>query len=261
MAPWHSRLEGRRRSATQSAPAPRSPRASLDAGGESPQSSRERREELGEALRELGMSETNVWILRAHTIFRTACMAELRPIETAAHLRRVSAYCEILCKEIQLSAANRELTRLASQLHDVGSVVIPARVLLKQGKLTPDELDLVKEHAEAGYQALAGCTSAVVQLGAVIARSHHERWNGSGYPQGLCEREIPLLGRLVGIADTFDALTSDRPYRAALPTSEAVEAMREERGVLFDPYLIDRFLATLPELETARQADAAGPPA
>jgi len=181
-------------------------------------------------------------------------MVELRPAETAGHLRRMSCYCEILCKQVQFSYEHCELIRIASQLHDVGSIVIPDELLLKCGELTPREYGIVKEHAEAGHRVLAGCTSTVVQIGGLIAGSHHERWDGRGYPKGLCDREIPLLGRIAAIADAFDALTSDRLYRSAVPIATAVEMMREERGVSFDPGLIDMFLKARPELEAVRHA-------
>lgn len=233
-----------------------SPRASSRATDAVPQTIGARRSELNGALHELDMSETDIWVFRARTIFQVACMADLRPAETEGHLRRMSAYCEILCRALGFSVEHCELTRLASQLHDVGNVAIPDRLLLKPGKLTPSEYEAIKPHAEAGYQALADRTSAVVQIGGMIARSHHERWNGSGYPNGLSGREIPLLGRLAAIADAFDALTSDRPYRSALPIPAAIEVMHAERGAAFDPQLIDHFLAALPEVEAAQRAYA-----
>jgi putative two-component system response regulator len=210
-------------------------------------------------LLELDVSETHVWVFRAETIFELACMFELRPEETAGHLRRMSSYCEILCKQVQFSFENCEMVRLASQLHDVGNAMISGELLLKCGKLTPREYETVKDHADAGRGILAGCTSTVVQIGALIARSHHERWDGGGYPQGLCDREIPLLGRIAAIADCFDALTSDRPYRSALPTATSIEAIRDERGLSFDPQLVDKFLKTLPELEAVQHAYADPP--
>jgi putative two-component system response regulator len=215
-----------------------------------------RRGKLDGALRELEMSETNIWVFRAQTIFELACMVELRPAETAGHLRGMSSYCEILCKRVQFSVENCELIRMASQLHDIGSIATPDELLLKCGELTAGEHEVFKLHAETGYRLLAGCSSPVVQIGGLIARSHHERWDGSGYPKGLCEREIPLLGRVAAIADAFDALTSDRLYRSAVSVAMAVEVMREERGVSFDPGLIDMFLQARPELEAVRHAHA-----
>lgn len=206
------------------------------------------------------MSETYVWVFRAQTIFELACTAEMRPVAaTAGHLRRMSSYCEILCRQIQFSFANCELVRLASQLHDVGNVTIPDELLLKPGKLTDEEFEIVKGHAEAGHRVLGGRKSAVVQIGGLIARSHHERWDGGGYPQGLCDREIPSLGRIVAIADCFDALTSNRPYRSALPTATAIEVVHDERSLSFDPHLVDEFLKTLPELEAVQHAHADPP--
>lgn len=211
---------------------------------------------LEEILRELDTAETNMWAFRARTIFQLACMVELRPEETAGHLRRMSSYCEILCRQIQFALEHRELIRLASQLHDIGNVAIPDQLLLQRGELTPSEYEVVKGHAAAGHRLLSGCSSAVMQIAGGIAHTHHERWDGGGYPNGLCERETPLLGRITAIADTFDALTSDRLYHSAMPVSTAAEVMREERGVSLDPQLVDKFLKALPEVEATCRADA-----
>ncbi len=146
--------------------------------------------------------------------------------------------------------------RLASQLHDVGKVAIPDNILLKHGKLTPEEFEAMKGHAETGFQMLSGAASEVVQLGALIARTHHERWDGSGYPRGLAGEDIPPEGRIAAIADVFDALTSDRVYRPAFPVKSAVEMMRAERGQHFDPELLDGFFMVLPEVEAIRQTYA-----
>lgn len=232
----------------------RAPRELRHGDYHTPQEIKVRRDKLDEMLLELDVSETHAWVFRAETIFELACMFELRPEETTGHLRRMSAYCEILCRQIQFSFENCELIRLASQLHDVGNAMIPGELLLKRGKLTPREYETVKDHAEAGHRILAGCTSVIVQIGGLIARSHHERWDGGGYPQGLCDHQIPLFGRIVAIADCFDALTSDRPYRSALPISAAVEVIRDERGLAFDPQLVDQFVKRLPELEAVQHA-------
>jgi putative two-component system response regulator len=216
----------------------------------------ERSDRLAEALQDLELSETKVWVSQAETIFRLARLVEFRDEETGHHLQRMSSYCEILARRIGFSEQRCELLRLASQLHDVGKVAVPDSILLKQGKLNPEEFEVIKGHAERGFQMLAGSTSEVVQIGAVIARTHHEHWDGSGYPRGLAGEDIPAEGRIAAIADVFDALTSDRVYRSALPVKSAVEMMREERGRHFDPELLDAFMLALPEMEAIRRAYA-----
>jgi putative two-component system response regulator len=216
----------------------------------------ERDHELEEALQDLELSETKVWVSQAETIFRLARMVEFRDEETGHHLHRMSSYCQILARGIGCTEQHCELIRLASQLHDVGKVAVPDSILLKRGKLTAEEFEIIKGHAETGYQMLSGSSSEVVQLGALIARAHHERWDGTGYPRGLAGEDIPPEGRIAALADVFDALTSDRVYRSALPVKSAVGMMREERDSHFDPGLFDVFVQALPEIEAIRQAYA-----
>ncbi len=211
---------------------------------------------LEDAMEELRRSESKVWLSQAETIFRLARVVEFRDEETGHHLQRMSSYCEALAREVGIDAQHAERIRLASQLHDVGKVAVPDSVLHKRGKLTTEEFEVIKTHAEAGYRMLAGSASEVVQLGARIAHTHHERWDGSGYPCGLAREEIPVEGRIAAVADVFDALTSDRVYRPAFPLKTAVDMMREERGVHFDPELLDSFVETLGELDGIRRAYA-----
>ncbi len=208
---------------------------------------------LEDALQDLQLSETRVWVHQAETIFRLARLVEFRDEETGHHLQRMSSYCEILTRNVGFTEQHCELVRLASQLHDVGKVAIPDSILLKHGKLTPEEFAVIQSHAETGYRMLAGSTSEIVQTGAVIARTHHERWDGRGYPRGLAGKDIPPEGRIAAIADVFDALTSDRIYRSAFPVKSAIETMQRERATHFDPELLDSFLQALPEIEAIRQ--------
>ncbi len=217
---------------------------------------RERSDMLEEALQDLKLSENKVWASQAETIFRLARLVEFRDEETGHHLHRMSSFCEILARRTGFSEHRCELVRLASQLHDIGKVAVPDSILLKQGKLTPEEFEVIKGHAETGFQMLAGSKAEVVQLGALIARTHHERWDGSGYPRGLAGEDIPPEGRIAAIADVFDALTSDRVYRSALPVQSAVKMMKDERGRHFDPELLDAFLGARSEIEAIRHAYA-----
>jgi putative two-component system response regulator len=213
----------------------------------------QRSDDLAQALQSLELSESKVWASQAETIFRLARMVEFRDEETGHHVHRMSAFCEILARRIGYSAEDAERLRLASQLHDVGKVAVPDGVLLKPGKLTAEEFEVIKGHADAGYKMLLGSSSEVVQLGALIAYTHHERWDGTGYPRRLVGERIPKEGRIAAIADVFDALTSDRVYRAALPIKSAIKMMRDERGKHFDPELLDAFFLAQPEIEQVRQ--------
>ncbi len=146
-----------------------------------------------------------------------------------------------------------KLVRLSSQLHDVGKVAISDSILRKHGRLSEPEMEVIKTHAEIGYEMLAGSASEVVRLGALIARTHHERWDGRGYPHRLAGEEIPKEGRIAAVADVFDALTSDRVYRPAFPVRSALDTMCEGRGTHFDPELLDVFIDTMPQVEEIRR--------
>jgi CheY-like chemotaxis protein len=147
----------------------------------------------------------------------------------------------------------------AAPLHDVGKVAIPDAILLKPGKLTVEERAIVETHAEEGHRLLRGSSSSILDLAATIALSHHEKWDGSGYPRGEVGEAIPIEGRIVAVADVFDALTSDRVYRKAFTVEEAVEIMLEQRGRHFDPVLLDAFMEVLgrsgPDAREQLQAD------
>jgi len=214
----------------------------------------ERGEQLDQALQDLQVSETRIWSSEAETIFQLARVVEFRDEETGMHLQRMSAYCEILARHLGLPAEECERVRLASQLHDVGKVAISDSVLLKHGKLTDEEFETIKTHAEIGHKMLVGSRSEIVKLGALIAHSHHEWWDGSGYPQGLAGEAIPREGRIAAIADVYDALTTNRVYRSAFPQNVAVQMMQDERGTHFDPAMLDMFINALPEIQAAHIA-------
>jgi putative two-component system response regulator len=209
---------------------------------------------LEAALEDLRLSENKVFVAQAETILRLARIVEFRDDATGHHVQRMSSYCEILARRLGLPEHRCELLRLSSQLHDVGKVAIHDSILCKPGRLTAPEQEVMETHAEIGYEMLAGSASEVVQMGALIARTHHERWDGNGYPRRLAGEEIPREGRIAAVADVFDALTSDRVYRPAFPVRLAVEKMQAERASHFDPELLDAFMAALPEMEAIRRA-------
>jgi PAS domain S-box-containing protein/putative nucleotidyltransferase with HDIG domain len=180
---------------------------------------------------------------RAETLRRLATAAEYRDDETYQHTQRVGITAADIAEELSLGAPQVRLLRQAAPLHDVGKLAIPDRILLKPGKLTKHEYEVMKTHAELGCRMLSGSNAPVLQMAAVIAASHHERWDGHGYPNGLSGDAIPLVGRLVAVADVFDALTHVRPYKPAWPVEEALEEIRRCAGSQFDPRVVEAFLA------------------
>lgn len=182
------------------------------------------------------------------TLVRLARAAEFRDPETGAHIQRMAHCSQLIARRIGLSVQQQEILMRAAPLHDVGKLGTPDRILLKPGKLTPDEWEVMKQHAVIGYEILRESASPVIQAGAEIAWSHHEKFDGSGYPRGLAGEAIPLFGRIVAIADVFDALTSTRPYKRPWSVDEAIAFMREQAGRHFDPALLDAFIDVLPEV-------------
>jgi HD-GYP domain-containing protein (c-di-GMP phosphodiesterase class II) len=179
------------------------------------------------------------------TIMRLSLAAEQRDAETGEHILRMGRYCTLMAEKVGMCRERVELIRLASPLHDVGKIAIPDAVLQKPGRLTPAERSEMEKHAQIGHDMLCGSDNELLELAATIALTHHEHWDGNGYPNGLIGKEIPIEGRIAAIADVFDALTSDRVYRPAMSLEQALEIMSEGRGTQFDPHLLDLFLANL----------------
>ena len=177
------------------------------------------------------------------TIFRLSKAADSRDPETGAHILRMANYSRIIGEYLGLSDADQQLLLEAAPMHDIGKVGIPDNILLKPGKLTVDEFTIMKRHATLGYEILSGSSSDLLNAGAVIALAHHEKFDGSGYPNGLAGEEIPLFARIVAVADVFDALTSERPYKAAWEIDKALAFLHEGSGQHFDPRCIDAFVA------------------
>jgi CHASE2 domain-containing sensor protein len=195
---------------------------------------RERTADLADAEREI-----------AH---RLGVAVEWRDAETGVHIERMGRLCERLAREVGMSIVEADLLRHASALHDVGKVGIPDEILLKPAKLDPAEWAKMKTHTTIGASILSGSKSALVQMAEQIARSHHERWDGSGYPDGLKGDEIPLAARICAVCDVFDALLSPRPYKEAWPIADVMRELAGLRGTHLDPALVDAFLPLAPDL-------------
>src|SRR4051812_6235219 len=221
----------------------------------------DRTRELSEALARLRDSQEALARSQEETIRRLSVAAEYRDEDTGHHIDRMSTYAAILARELGLPEDEVELIRIAAPLHDVGKIATPDAILLKPGALTPEERRIMEEHATTGWQMLSDSTSELLQLAATIARTHHEKVDGTGYPRGLKGDTIPLVGRIAAVADVFDALTSDRVYRPAMSIDRALGIMREGRGTQFDEDVFDVFERCLDELLTVRARLSAEPAA
>ncbi len=175
------------------------------------------------------------------TIFCLSLAAEYRDQDTSFHLKRMSNYSRIIAKYLGLSSREQELIFYASPMHDVGKIGIPDAILLKPGRFTPEERLIMNRHPEIGYEILSKSDSELMKKSAVIALTHHEKFDGSGYPRGLQGEDIPLEGRIVALADVFDALASRRPYKEAWDLVDIFQLVEESRGSHFDPQVVAAF--------------------
>ena len=189
---------------------------------------------------------------RLQIVQRLGRAAEYRDNETGFHILRMSHTTALLARYLGWDQQQCELLLHASPMHDIGKIGIPDAILLKPGKLDPAEWEIMKTHAVIGANILEGDSSELLTLAREIALTHHEKWDGSGYPNGLKGEAIPLSGRLVAIADVFDALTSERPYKKAWSVEAALDYIRENRGTHFDPAIVDLFLGVIPEILAIR---------
>ena len=212
---------------------------------------------------------------REQIIHCLARAAEYRDNETGEHVIRVGKFCAVIADELGFGSAYCRQIELAAQLHDVGKIGIPDSVLLNPGKLSHAEFEIMKKHCNLGCQIMEplaehesqrikahsqvggfimeGVDSPMLELAAIIARTHHEKWDGSGYPNGLVRDQIPIEGRICCVADVFDALSSDRPYKRKFPLQKCLEIMISERGTRFEPIVLDAFLNRLKEIEQIRK--------
>lgn len=190
---------------------------------------------------------------------RLVRVAQARDLETGHHSGRMSDLAAAVAGEVGLDANAVERIRRATVLHDIGKAGVPDEILNKPGPLTDVERTEVQRHARVGWQILSGATDPVLQLAATIALAHHERWDGSGYPLGLSGRAIPLEARIAAVADVFEALTADRPYRGALPVPDALAEIRAGAGTLFDPTVVDAFFRSAIVRRLAERAESVPP--
>jgi putative two-component system response regulator len=187
------------------------------------------------------------------TIRRLVLAAELKDPETARHIMRISRYSVVLAKALHMSPGETEVLGHAVTMHDVGKIGIPDAILFKRGALDEEEKKVMESHTLIGGRILADSPSELMQQGQVVALSHHERWDGTGYPRRLRGEQIPLAGRICAVVDVFDAMTTTRPYRPAFSPDVALETMRRGRGAHFDPMLLDLFMDRLDEVLEVRE--------
>ncbi|MCB9771741.1 MAG: response regulator [Candidatus Omnitrophica bacterium] len=185
-------------------------------------------------------------------IRRLAQAAEFRDGDTGIHIIRMSQYAMKLGQALGLPEADCDLLHHASPLHDVGKIGIPDSILLKPGKLTTEEFEIMKTHTTIGAKILAGSDSPVMKLAEIIALTHHERWDGKGYPYGIKRDEIPFVGQICSVCDVFDALTSERPYKKAWSVEDAVAEVIRMRDLNFNPRIVDCFIEILPAIKSIR---------
>ncbi len=188
-------------------------------------------------------------------VLKLAIIAEFRDRDTGTHVMRISDYgCEI-CKVLGLTEKEIEIYRFASPMHDIGKIAIPDAILKKEGILTPDEFEVMKTHTIIGSRMFDSSSSAILKAAAEICLSHHEKWDGTGYPYGLKGEKIPLFGRILAIVDVFDALVSKRCYKDAWPFDETVKYIQDQSGKHFYPHGVNAMMKVLPQFKQIYMAN------
>nr|WP_284710903.1 HD domain-containing phosphohydrolase [Desulfovibrio aminophilus] len=193
--------------------------------------------------------------VRAHreTLHKLAAAAEFKDQNTGQHINRMSRYSALLAACLGLPQGEVEMVLHGSPMHDIGKIGVPDSILLKPGRLDAVEWEAMKTHTVIGARILESTSSQLLETGRIIAESHHEKWDGTGYPHGLSGEDIPLYGRICAVADVFDALTSRRPYKEALDNTEALRIMALGRGTHFDPRIHDLFIKNFGEIEAIQR--------
>ncbi len=185
---------------------------------------------------------------RFEIIHRLGIAAEYKDNETGMHVIRMSHYCKLIGLKAGMSHDEADMLQHAAPMHDVGKIGIPDSILLKPGKLDKDEWETMKTHSKIGNVIIGDHESEILKLAGMVALSHHEKWDGSGYPNGLKGEDIPLMARIVAVADVYDALTSKRPYKKAWPEEDAIAEIKKLSGSHFEPRLVEAFLEVLPDI-------------
>ncbi|WP_137227221.1 two-component system response regulator [Shewanella sp. MEBiC00475] len=206
----------------------------------------ERTESLKKAL-------ANLKAASLETIRRLTMASEYKDEETGAHIQRMSLYSEAVARSLGLDEHTVENILFSASMHDLGKISTPDNILLKPGKLDAAEWEIMKQHTVVGADILKGSDSEVIKMGEIIARSHHEKWDGSGYPEGLKGSDIPIVARIVAIADVFDALCSTRPYKKPFSEEKTFAMIKEGSGSHFDPDVVDAFFAVKQEILTIKK--------
>lgn len=215
-------------------------------------------DDLNKTVLELKAANKDLQEAYLDTINRLVLAAEYKDEDTGDHIVRMSRYSDLLAEKLGLSPKEVENIRYAAPMHDIGKIGIPDSILMKPGKLTDEEFNIMKTHTNIGAKILANSKADILRLAQQIAVSHHEKWNGNGYSQGLSGAKIPITGRIVGLADVFDALTSKRPYKDPYPLEVACDIIRKERGQHFDPEMLDVFLENIDEFVGIKEAVDSG---
>jgi len=204
--------------------------------------------EVAKRTQELQSAFQEIKATSLETIYRLSRAAEYKDEETGAHIMRMSHYSAAVAREIGLPEDEAESILYAAPMHDIGKIGIPDRILLKPGKLDQDEWEIMKQHTAIGGRILERSSAVYIKLGETIALTHHEKWDGTGYPHGLRGEEIPIAGRITAIADVFDALTSKRPYKEPFSIEKSFSIIQEGRGTHFDPQVVDAFFSITAEI-------------
>jgi response regulator RpfG family c-di-GMP phosphodiesterase len=186
-------------------------------------------------------------------IYRMGDIAEAKSKETGNHIKRVAEYTSLLAEGYGLPKIDVEIATLASPMHDIGKIAIPDEILHKPGKLTPEEFEVMKTHTTVGFELLKFSKRKILKAAAIIAHQHHEKWDGAGYPRKIAGKEIHIFGRILAVADVFDALIGDRCYKKAWPLEKVVQEFKTERGRHFDPNLVDIFLQSLDDFVAVKE--------
>ncbi len=192
----------------------------------------------------------------AEYVFLTAYIAELREWDNRSHLRRIRDYTFTICTALNIPRSEAELISHSCLLHDIGKSATPEELLTRKGQYEEQEWKIMERHTLDGEEMLREATSPVLRMGAAIAATHHERWDGSGYPHGLSGEAIPLNGRICAIADVFDALTTVRSYKQPLDIDNAFDLIQRSSGSMFDPQIVEAFVASFPDLLRIKNSSA-----